>query len=451
MRAGFIPDDFPLSRLTPAFIPTFLLGLLPPVSQSAVATTFLFTHCQCNGSMSTMRKRSSSWLARTLLGLLIFFSGIYSKDAFPLTVKDTPYDWGTSLTLTWQPTAERHGRYQVWRKTVTLGQVPLIPSFSDSSELANTLSEQGWIKVAEPGGNDTTFTDSNLSPDSAYFYALAIFMDGRTWIDAADRLASPERQYFDTRRTNILLAVLIFVLALVALVQKARKGSSLFIRRIAGLEAIEEAVGRATEMGRPVLYIPGLDPMDEVATVAAIDILGQVAKKAAEYSIRLVVPNRDPIVMTVAQQVVRESYSAVGKPHLFREQDIFYVTFSQFGFAAAMAGLMIRERPATNFFIGHFYAESLVLAETGNATGAIQIAGTDADAQLPFFITSCDYTLIGEELYAGSVYLSRQPLMLGALKAQDYAKAVVIGAMIVTTILYLINPNLAQTIRNLFG
>ena len=125
------------------------------------------------------------------------------------------------------------------------------------------------------------------------------------------------------------------------------------------------------------LYIPGLDPMDEVATVAAINILGQVAKKAGQYETRLVVPNRDPIVMAVAQQVVRESYSAVGKPHLYRQEDVFYVTYSQFGFAAAVAGLMMRDKPATNFFMGHFYAESLVLAETGNATGAIQIAGTD--------------------------------------------------------------------------
>lgn len=400
-----------------------------------------------------MRKRSGTWLPKLILDVAVLFSVICPTSSFPLTVTDTPYDWGTELTITWQPTIDQNQihRYQVWRKTVSSGEVSLIPSWSDSSDLVNILLQHGWVKVGELGAGDTTFTDSNLCPDSTYLYALAIFRSGGAWLDVAQMPLSPRRQYFDRRRTNILVAVLIFVIALVTLVQRAKKGLNLFIRRIAGLEAIEEAVGRATEMGRPVLYIPGLDPMDEVATVAAIDILGQVAKKAAEYSIRLVVPNRDPIVMTVAQQVVRESYSAVGKPHLFREHDIFYVTFSQFGFAAAMAGLMMRERPATNFFIGHFYAESLVLAETGNATGAIQIAGTDADAQLPFFITSCDYTLIGEELYAGSVYLSRQPLMLGALKAQDYAKAAVIGAMIITTVLYLIDPNLAQVIRNLFG
>jgi hypothetical protein len=141
--------------------------------------------------------------------------------------------------------------------------------------------------------------------------------------------------------------------------------------------------------------------------------------------------------MAVAQQVVRESYSAVGKPHLYREENIFYVTYSQFGFAAAVAGLMLRERPATNFFVGHFYAESLVLAETGNATGAIQIAGTDSDAQLPFFITSCDYTLIGEELFAASAYLSKDKKMLGSIKGQDAGKAIamvfiVVGVVLVT-------------------
>jgi hypothetical protein len=111
---------------------------------------------------------------------------------------------------------------------------------------------------------------------------------------------------------------------------------------------------------------------------------------------------------------------------------------------------MLRERPATNFFIGHFYAESLVLAETGNATGAIQIAGTDSDAQLPFFITSCDYTLIGEELYAGSVYLSRQPLLLGALKSQDYAKLVLMAAMLVGIVLSAVSPEIATTFRAMF-
>jgi len=243
--------------------------------------------------------------------------------------------------------------------------------------------------------------------------------------------------WFNADRLPAALATLIFGAVLIYFIRAARQGRPLYIRRIAGLEAVDEAVGRATEMGRPILYSPGLDPMEEVATVASINILAQVARRAGQYETRLIMPNRDAIVMTVAQEVVREAYTEVGRPDLYDSHDIYYTTQSQFGYAAAVCGTMMREKPATNFFIGHFYAESLVLAETGNATGAIQIAGTDSDSQLPFFICACDYTLIGEELYAGSVYLSREPLLLGALKGQDVAKLILLAVLLIGTLLAL--------------
>ena len=96
---------------------------------------------------------------------------------------------------------------------------------------------------------------------------------------------------------------------------------------------------------------------------------------------------------------------------------------------------MVRERPAAHIMMGYFYAESLLLAETGSTTGAIQIAGTDAFTQLPFFVTTCDYTLMGEELYAASAYLSREPKLLGSLKGQDAGKAIIIAAIVLGALL----------------
>jgi hypothetical protein len=339
--------------------------------------------------------------------------------------------------------------YEIWRLAVRDGMDPRFTP-QDSVPLPEALGARGWERAGEVDPGDSVFVDSGLDEGTPYSYVVLARIGSSASPWGPTEPQAPSRQWLRNARINILMAVLMFMGTVVLLVERARRGAKLFIRRIAGLEAVEEAVGRATEMGRPILYIPGLDPMDEVATVAAVNILGEVAKKAGEYETKLVVPNRDPIVMAVAQQVVRESYSAVGKPHLYREENVFYVTFSQFGFAAAVAGLMMRDRPATNFFVGHFYAESLVLAETGNATGAIQIAGTDSDAQLPFFISACDYTLIGEELYAGSVYLSREPLLLGALKAQDYAKALIIAAIGVGIVLYMLNPALAERFAALF-
>jgi hypothetical protein len=155
-----------------------------------------------------------------------------------------------------------------------------------------------------------------------------------------------------------------------------------------------------------------------------------VAKKIARYQARILVPNRDPIVFPVTQDVVKEAFVTAGYPHNYRAEDIYFVTNDQFTYAAAVCGTMVRERPGANLLLGMFYAESLVLAETGASIGAIQIAGTDAITQLPFFVTACDYTIIGEELYAASAYIGRDPTLLGSLKGQDYYKLIFIVLII---------------------
>jgi hypothetical protein len=91
---------------------------------------------------------------------------------------------------------------------------------------------------------------------------------------------------------------------------------------------------------------------------------------------------------------------------------------------------MVRERPAACFYMGCFFAESLIFAETGNSIGAIQIAGTAESAQLPFFVAACDYTLIGEEFFAASAYLSGEPLQIGSLRGQDMCKAAAGGFIV---------------------
>lgn len=229
----------------------------------------------------------------------------------------------------------------------------------------------------------------------------------------------------DIQKLPVLISVLIYTFLLIYLITKARRGEKLFLRKIPGIEAVDEAIGRATEMGRSILYIPGLSTIDDVATIASLNILSRVTKKAGEYETDIIVPNRNPVVYTVAKEVIKQAYTSIGRPDLFKEDSVFYVTDSQFGYAAAVCGLMVREKTATNFFMGMFWAESLLLAETGASTGSIQIAGTDAITQLPFFVTSCDYTLIGEEFYAASAYLSGEPVLVSTIKAQDFMKLVI--------------------------
>jgi len=243
-------------------------------------------------------------------------------------------------------------------------------------------------------------------------------------------LASEEIRWFDPQKMGLLIGILVTIILVFGLIIYGKKKGSLKIRSIPGLEAMDEAVGRATEMGKPILFSSGLGKMERVATMASMNILGSVAEKIAEYNTPLIIPNYDPMVTTVAQEVVKESFARAGHPESFKPESIYFVTQSQFGYVAAVDGIMLREKPATNLFLGTFEAESLILAETGNSIGSLQIAGTDSTIQLSFFIVACDYTLIGEEFFAASGYLTKDPMVLGSIKGQDFLK-LIIGVLII--------------------
>lgn len=245
-------------------------------------------------------------------------------------------------------------------------------------------------------------------------------------------------------RMDNLAALFLFILfsgVVMAFIQIAKGGKDLYIRRIAGLNAVEEAIGRSTELGKKVMYIPGIMSIDEVQTLASLAVLKHVAKHTAQYGTPLEVPNKDPLTFAAARETVREAYLEAGRPDLFNDEMVNYVTYDQFAYTAAVSGRMVRDKPAANFLIGSFYAESLLLAEAGQSTGAIQIAGTAEVAQLPFFVTTCDYTLIGEELYAASAYLSREPVVLGSIKGQDAVKLILLIWIIVGILFYTFTGN----------
>ena len=132
---------------------------------------------------------------------------------------------------------------------------------------------------------------------------------------------------------------------------------------------------------------------------------------------------------------MKDAYTEAGHPDAYDEKDVFFITHDQFSYTAAVNGIMLRDKPATNFYLGKFYAESLILAETGSYAGSIQIAGTDEILQIPFFVTACDYTLIGEELYAASAYLTREPVMMGSIKGQDVFKLILLIIILLGIIL----------------
>lgn len=335
--------------------------------------------------------------------------------------EDKPGDEGKKIVVRWKLSAD-DGQ---GAKSVVGYEVRRATSLNGPFEPTQTKAPAG----------STTAIDDVPADETDYIYLVRAMTPGGASDSAPSGPARSSPQWFRPALTIVLIWTILFCAACLLVLARAGRGANLYIRPIAGIAAIDDAIGRATEMGRPILFIPGLQEASEVPTIAAFSILARVAKKAAEYQSRVIVPCRYSMVMVVAQEVVKNAYSQAGRPDLYRERDIFFITQEQFAYVAAVNGIMLRDRPATNFYLGAFYAESLVLAETGFQAGSIQIAGTDQPIQIPFFVAACDYTLIGEELYAAAAYLSDDPKQKATLKAQDYGKAAFLAILAAGTIL----------------
>ena len=230
-------------------------------------------------------------------------------------------------------------------------------------------------------------------------------------------------------------AIIIISITILYYIDRARSGEEIYLRTIPGLKAMEEAVGRATEMGKSVLFVPGISDLDQVETITGLNILGHVAEHTAKYETSLNVPVSKSIVMEAGREVCKEAYLRAGRPDLYYDDMVHYVTEEQFAYTAGVTGIMERDKPAACFYLGKFYAESLILAEAGNSIGALQIAGTGSYSQIPFFVTACDYTLIGEEFFVASAYLSKKPELVGSIKGQDIVKLLVMIAIALTVVL----------------
>lgn len=331
-----------------------------------------------------------------------------------VVVADRPNDAGDGLVVSWHaPDLDPASilRYDVFRK----------PAADAGS----------FEKIAEVTANPDSLAEPQHSAvidglDAGVPYLVQVVTVGTDEVSSAPaeitEPVAPQMNWFDTRR--IWLAILLAVVcgAVLAYIVAARRGMDLWVRPIAGLEAVTDAVGRAVEMGKSVLFVPGILDINDIQTVAGVTVLSRVSRIAAEYDAEIKVPTARSLVMATCRETVESSFLQAGRPDSYHADDIYYLTDEQFGYVAGVTGQMVREKPAACFYMGAFFAESLILAETGNAIGSIQVAGTAQPSQLPFFIAACDFTLIGEEFFAASAYLSGEPQQLGSLKGQDFGK-----------------------------
>jgi len=228
----------------------------------------------------------------------------------------------------------------------------------------------------------------------------------------------------------ILILMLLFWAVILVCIWRARHGHMPYVRPIGGIASLEEAVGRATELGRPIIFAMGTTDLKAIQTHASLSVLAYVARLAARLRAPLVALVRQPDVYPYTEEIMREAYKAEGVLAQFdAEEQVRYLSNDSIVYAMSV-GRVIEESPAgCALFFGQFDFTSLMMAEPGAQMGVIQIAGDPGLPQIPFFVCTCDYTIIGEEFYAAGAYLSPDSSMRGSLLSQDVIKFV-FGAII---------------------
>ena len=219
----------------------------------------------------------------------------------------------------------------------------------------------------------------------------------------------------------ILVMTVAIVLAFFLFLKKTQAGKEWYIRRLRGIDMVDEAIARSAELGRPSVFCSGLTGVGPVL-YAVLSLLSHIAKQVARSKVKFLVPQNAPDVLAMVESTTEEAYQSVNKGSAFDPKSIVYLSDEQFAFASGYMGLVHREKAASAFLFGTFAAESLILAEAGQQVGAMQVAGSVSPEQTAFFVCTCDYTLIGEELFAASAYLDRDPVQVASIVTQDATK-----------------------------
>ncbi|HHW17751.1 MAG TPA: hypothetical protein GXX30_02465 [Firmicutes bacterium] len=222
-----------------------------------------------------------------------------------------------------------------------------------------------------------------------------------------------------------LVTLVIVCTAILLGINEARKGKQPQIRPLAALQAIDEAIGRATEMGRPVHFSAGVGNLTvrgAPVMMASLSFLSYIAEKSARMDCSLIVTVAQGDVYAASDEVVRGAFLRAGKPELYQPGVVRYLSADQYVYAGGIVGIINRENVAVNIMIGHYANEALFIAEEAHHAGCMQIAGTTNEYQIPFFVAACDYVLLGEEVFAAGAQLSQEPSELGAITGQDFVK-----------------------------
>lgn len=255
-----------------------------------------------------------------------------------------------------------------------------------------------------------------------------------------------EKMIVVSGRLFSLFIIIVVWIATVYIISEVKKGKTFGIRRVPGLDAIDEALGRCVETGRPVLATPSWRPLGSYALpmMAGIAMVRHTCLRAAELELPILLPvgaaDSYPLVLKNYEQACIEA----GTPETYDPNNVIYLSGQQWAFTTGLFQLMIDNNVGACVLIGRWSAETLSVTSVGNRIGAFMIGGTGQFSNTSFFAITADYTLVGDELYAAAAYVSDDPELKSFLTAQDIVKLIAAAIVFAGAILSSLGINIVS-------
>ncbi len=245
-----------------------------------------------------------------------------------------------------------------------------------------------------------------------------------------------------------LLGVLSMIAAFYYIHRLTKAGKIFPMRKLPGIEAIEEGVDRCAEMGKPaLLYVVagsrGLsDAASGIYALSAILTAGYITELCIKKNVPIFANTDQADMLVLLREQIREKYISAGKPEAFNSDHIVYSVSSQMGNVAQAYEAFDREDPGFVAAIGWLAADCLMIGEACTSRGIFSLSGGAEILQIPYQVLSYDYCMIADEFIAGAAYLSNDPFQIGTIATQDWLKLAAFGLGLIGCLAYTVGSSI---------
>jgi len=304
-------------------------------------------------------------------------------DTLPLTAvdnivaHDSPHDAGGIIELYW-----------TLSRADVLGQGRV----SGYQVLRSEASADEFRIIARLGPGTDRFVDTNAPAAVDYKYIIRTLTYSGDFVDSeVSPVVSSSGQWFRPQYIPIIVAIVVIAF-LMFITRRLPVMDEIWI--FPSIRNLAETVIKPHK--EPLVYVPGTGSYSCMATIASITLMEQLIELMREHDNDMEVNVSDPMTFSAATECLEN----------LDHSTAYFISPDKAVFSMAYTHKMLTKPIETAILMGTMDDESLLLTEAGSRAGAFQIAGTDNVSQIPFLLSTCELTLIGEVLFLAGPQLS---------------------------------------------